>query len=315
MRIEYVEPLSRAFGRMKTALFKPFNLNKWFAVGFTAFLAGLMDGPGKGSGDGDGHRGGVDFGDILEFPENAWEWLLDHPIGFFAIAFAALFIIFLTVLLTWLSSRGKFMFLDNVVHDRALVKKPWREFETQAHSLFIWRLLFGLVCFAVIIAFLVMVFIVSAKIYYAQEVVPIAFLLMMGLLFLVLIIAISYISCYLDSFVTPIMYKERITATRAWGRFMEIFNRHPFHFIGYGVFTFFLVVFGVIGFIIAGALACCIGLLLVILPYIGTVTTLPLWYTMRAFSLEYLAQFGDEFQLFPPPAPVETSEPAESPAK
>jgi len=39
---------------------------------------------------------------------------------------------------------------------------------------------------------------------------------------------------------------------------------------------------------------------LLIIPYIGTVVTLPFWYTFRAFSLEYLAQFGPDYNLLPP---------------
>jgi hypothetical protein len=42
MTIAYFEPLSRAWQRMKQALFNPFNLNKWFIIGFNAFLAGLL---------------------------------------------------------------------------------------------------------------------------------------------------------------------------------------------------------------------------------------------------------------------------------
>jgi len=56
----------------------------------------------------------------------------------------------------------------------------------------------------------------------------------------------------------------------------------------------------VILIIIAGLLTCCVGILLLIIPYIGTVVTLPIWYTLRAFSLEYLAQFGPEYDVFPP---------------
>ena len=52
MNIRYLDPLSRAWGRMKKALFSPFNLKKWFVVGFTAFLAGLTEGPGGGGGNG-----------------------------------------------------------------------------------------------------------------------------------------------------------------------------------------------------------------------------------------------------------------------
>ena len=61
--IEYMRPLSQAWGRMIQALFRPFDLHKWFVLGFTAFLAQLTDGSNGAGGDewGGGHE---DF-DIL----------------------------------------------------------------------------------------------------------------------------------------------------------------------------------------------------------------------------------------------------------
>ena len=41
------------------------------------------------------------------------------------------------------------MFLDNVVHDRVEIARPWREYQKEGNSLFVWRLLFGLFTFAV----------------------------------------------------------------------------------------------------------------------------------------------------------------------
>ncbi len=46
-------------------------------------------------------------------------------------------------------------------------------------------------------------------------------------------------------------------------------------------------------------MTCCVGLLVLIIPYVGTVVSLPIWYTLRGFTLEYLAQFGPEFDLYP----------------
>ena len=50
MAIQYIDPLSRGWGRMKRALFKPFDFKKWLLVGFTAFLAQLADFGGGGGG-------------------------------------------------------------------------------------------------------------------------------------------------------------------------------------------------------------------------------------------------------------------------
>jgi hypothetical protein len=52
--------------------------------------------------------------------------------------------------------------------------------------------------------------------------------------------------------------------------------------------------------IMFGLFTCLLGFALLLIPYIGTVITLPIWYTLRAFSLEFLAQFGLEYDLFPP---------------
>ena len=143
MNIDFFNPLSRSWDRMKNALFQPFDITKWFVVGFTAFLAELLDGP-HGNGSGKYKRDDVDFGDVADFPYNiAWDWLMDNPGWFSLIIFGIILLIAFLVLLTWLSSRGKFMFLDNVVHDRAKVTKPWYDFREHGNSLFLWRL----VCF------------------------------------------------------------------------------------------------------------------------------------------------------------------------
>ncbi len=129
---------------------------------------------------------------------------------------------------------------------------------------------------------------------------PLAFLIPMGLLFLLMIIIIGYISLFLKSFVAPIMYKNNISTTQAWSRFLSIFKRHPFHFILYGLLMFVMTFIGIIFIVFAGFATCCIGFVLLVIPVVGTVVTLPVWYTFRAFSLDFLAQFGPEFDVFPP---------------
>ncbi|MCP5103959.1 MAG: hypothetical protein GY950_11300 [bacterium] len=304
MDIAYIEPLRQAYGRMKTALFKkPFDLNKWFVVGFTAFLAGLLEGPGGGGGG--GPRGGGrhfdsgEFNEFLGFPGKAWDWLTAHPGWLIVIAVGLAIIIAVVITLTWLSSRGQFMFLDNVVYDRAEVRKPWHEFKNEGNSLCLWRLGFGLICFLIIILYVVFSFTSIAGVYEGDRYAPfpVGLVVGLGLLFVALVIAMAYISLFLTNFVVPIMYKYRVTATEAWGRFLALFKEHPFHFIFYGLFL--LVVMILVGIIIlaAGCATLCIGFILLIIPYIGSVVTLPVSYTLRAFSLEFLAQFGDDYKM------------------
>jgi hypothetical protein len=96
------------------------------------------------------------------------------------------------------------------------------------------------------------------------------------------------------------MYKNGVAATQGWSLFLALFDRYPLAFIGYGLFVFVLLIAFVIVVIMAGLVTCCIGWFLLVIPYIGTVVTLPFWYALRAFSLEFLAQFGPEYALFPP---------------
>ena len=301
MHVQYFEPLSRGWGRMKKALFQPFDISKWFVVGFTAWLAGICDFHGKGgssNGDGNGH---ADLEDFVRFPVTAWDWLMDHP-GWFALIVAGVCFLFcLGVVLTWLSSRGKFMFVDNVVHDRALISKPWHEYKSAGNSLFVWRLIFGFISFLVIVGFLVLCYFILYGLWesYASKAAIISTIVGLGLIFMTMMIIVGYITEFIDSFIVPIMYKSGKNAIQAWKAFLSLFSKHFIHFIFYGILIFFAYILVVICVIIAGLLTCCIGIVLLIIPYINAVVTLPISYTFRAFSLEFLAQIGKEFDVFP----------------
>ncbi|MBN2354536.1 hypothetical protein JXO59_00400 [candidate division KSB1 bacterium] len=303
MEIRYFDPLSRAWTRTKRALFQPFDLRKWFVVGFTAFLAGLMDwGGNRGStgwSDDNWNRHYLD--DIAEFPAIAWQWLMDHPGWFTLIVIGVFLFVLLLIVLTWLSSRGKFMFLDNVVHDRQQVAAPWRDYKSLGNSLFFWRLVYGLVVFIVLILLLNTAwhyFLDLYRIDFPLDAVILALVKWLFLFFIFMLVT-GYISMFLDSFVVPIMYKNHLTAWAAWGEFYRLFIDHILHFLGFGIFVFVLMVLVVIGIIIAGFLTCCIGFILLIIPYINAVVLLPVSYTFRALAIEFLQQFGPNYRIFP----------------
>ena len=310
MTILFMEPLSRAWKRMKLALFNPFDIHTWFVVGFNAFLAGLMDAT-SGAG-GSRIQKNARFGEFIHFPRTAWDWLMSHPGWAIAILFAVVVGIAVVVVLTWASSRGVFMFLDSVVHARAEIAKPWREYQKEGNSLFVWRILFGIVCLAMFTALAAFFFIQAAALYDGGlgRALPIAFIVGLGLIFLALLLFCGYITLFLKDFVAALMYKHRISAGAAWKLFLDVFKKYPFHFIGFGIITFLLMLVFVLAIIVAGLITCCIGWLVLIIPYISTVVTLPMWYAYRAFSLEFLAQFGPEYNVFPVPAATETPAPA-----
>lgn len=302
MIIQYIEPLTRGWNRMKKALFQPFDLAKWFTLGFTAFLASLLDGNGGGGNNtniGERHKGDLD--DFFNFPSIAWEWLNENPFWFSLIVAGVVFVFAVIIVFAWLSSRGKFMFLHNVVHDAAEVKKPWYEFKREGNSLFLWRLVYGLIVFTVLMFSFIYAFLHFRDAYYETYSIAETLLSLMGIaiyLFLFFVVT-AYISLFLSDFVVPIMYKHRLSTSQAWYKFLPLMSRHFGHFILYGLFVLVLIILVVIAVIIFGFFTCCIGFFLLIIPYIGSVVTLPISYTFRAFSLEYLQQFGDDYNLFP----------------
>ncbi len=297
MDIQYTQPLAAGYARMKNALFNPFDLKKWFLVGFTAFLAGLLDGGGNG-GNG-GRKGNIgEFADVLEAPYVAWNWLLDHPNWTILIGIGVVLLFAILVVMTWVSSRGKFMFLDNVVHDRALIKQPWFDYKDEGNSLFVWRLFFGLFCFALVIAFLYNVWQSACSLYYDDYSIPWIFFIRMGMLFILMILVLSYIDLLLNAFVVTLMYKHRMSATRAWSKFSRLHWAHVLHFVLFALFWLILGIGIFIAVMVAGLLTCCIGFLLLVIPYINAVVLLPISYTFCGFALYFFAQFGDEFDVF-----------------
>ncbi len=316
MNIEYFAPLASAWERMKKALFKPFDIGKWFALGFTAFLSQLLDSCGHGPvlnnyGNGGGN---VNLPDIRHIPERTTDWIHLHPIIAAAILAGLVVLIAVVLIFTWLSSRGAFMFLDNVVHNRALVVKPWREYRIQGNSLFFWRIGFGIVATLLILASLLLVFIqIISHSHGSYAPLHIFFFVLLGLFWLAASVIIAYISLFTHSFVAPIMYRHDLKILEAWRKFLPILKSHFIYFFLYGLLFLLLYICIVVAVVFAGCLTCCCVFIILAVPYIGSVLLLPVSFTLRAFSLEFLAQWGADYSVFPdeasgagniPPPPV-----------
>jgi len=162
--VSVVEPLSPAIDWVKTVLFRPFDLGKWFAIGFCAWLAQLGKPGGGGGGSGGGgpgggsfRRSGFNFDDFVqevreglaagrEFAEANLIWII--PLAILVLVV----IVGLWLLFTWLSSRGRFMFLHCVAENQGEVVVPWRKFSQHGDSLFVFRIILGLIGFIIVAA-------------------------------------------------------------------------------------------------------------------------------------------------------------------
>lgn len=317
MQISFTEPLERAFEHMKAMLFSPFDLGKWLVVGFACWLAQLTQGGGSGSFP----SWTADLGDDADAATlTAWglpEALREQPwllgCGAAAALLAALLLL-LIPLLIWLSSRGHFVFLDNVVRDRAEIREPWNRFATEGNSLFLWRLGF---------------------LFAALLLVPLAAAPLLGVLFFLqnrgsfalgevaavtasvtpiaaTVAAVIYTHLFLLHFVVPIMRRERLTTNAAWARFLPLLRDHFGAFLIYGLFILALWIGVSFTVVLVVVLTCCVAAIPLIIPYLGTVALLPVYVAFRAYSVEFLGQLMPSIALARPEIPA-PGRPSESP--
>lgn len=305
--IDYVQPVTGALDRTKRILFQPFDIAKWFVIGFTAWLAQLMEGGCSSSFQGsfdDSGGGNVSFNgweDVRFQAERALENFRDELHWIIPVTIVVvLVVIVIGVVLLWLSSRGKFMFLDNVVQNRSLVKNPWHQFRMQGQSLFWWRLVFNILVGTLFLTIVgVSAFFLISTFdgnnfrpeWVAGVVAAVTVLVLMG-------IAVVYIAFLLEDFVVPVMFKHSLSTTAAWKKVGSLHSDRPGAILLYALIRFVLSIASVVLIFILVIGTCCIGGILLAIPYIGVVALLPMYVFFRSLSLEFLRQFGAEYDVW-----------------
>ena len=300
--VSVLDPVEEAFGRMAMVLFKPFDLGKWFVVGFCAWLAYLGQGGGGGGGNirlPSGHGPGESIEMVKDFVLANLFWIIPTVIFVLTVA------ILIGLLLVWLSSRGRFMFLHCVALNVAEVKVPWGKYRREGNSLFVFRVVVGLIYFAVMIILmaLVAVFIIVPASRSNLSGISLALVLSIFLPVLFAIaIAFALIGKFTKDFVVPIMYLRKSSCVEAWREFMGILRANKCRFLLYILFQIVIgIAIGVIVFA-AAMVTCCCACCLLAIPYIGTVLFLPVLIFKRSYSLFYFRQYSVQFDVFVPEA-------------
>ncbi|MCB1229401.1 MAG: hypothetical protein KDN19_04005 [Verrucomicrobiae bacterium] len=318
--IEFIAPTSRAMGRMATILFRPFQIGKWFALGFSAWLATMLDGCSSHTGGGNYSGGGAgeeweelkgEFQPVIDWMNENMELVVAFGAGLLVLILA------IGIVLTWVSSRGKLMFLDNVVHNRALVSQPWTEFRAEGNSVFRWQLILG---FGGMLVLLAVAGLSGWGLYstYQPNAVTggwIAGLIGAIVIFLFVAVVLAYFSFLFRSFVIVEVYKHRIMATEGWCRVLRLHGRRPASFVVFFLWSALLNLIAAFAILAVALLTCCIGAILMAIPYLGAVLLLPVSVFFQSLGPEFLRQFGPEhdlwensldpfgFEAAPPPLP------------
>ena len=300
-QISVIDPISPAIEWVKTILFRPFDLGKWFVIGFCAWLAYLGEGGGPNFNFGGQQR----YGSSGESFHNAKEVVIENLFWIVPVAITVtVLIIAIGFAITWLRSRGRFMFLHCVALNKAEVVAPWHKFKKQGNSLFLFSIVVWLIGSAVIML-LIAVLVVIGILMFAGTGGPNP----LGIIFLVLLaicliiptaIVFALIGKFTRDFVVPIMFLREGTCMTAWREFWPLLTANKGRFTIYILFQ--IVIALAVGIIVMACICitcCCLGCILAI-PYIGTVLMLPVLVFHRSYSLLYLRQYGPGFDVFGP---------------
>ena len=306
--VSVLDPVGTAIDRVKTVLFRPFDLGRWFVIGFCAWLAQLGErGGGGGGGGGRANTASWQTNDIRNEVRHGLEqakgFVLTNLDWLIPLAGAILAVIVgLWLLVLWLNSRGQFMFLYCVAQNKAEVVNPWHQFRRHGNSLFGFRIALGLIAFVTAVVFLALggtvAFVAATGAGFNYF--TIAGIVCCSLLFLATIIVSAVVAKFTKDFVTAIMYGQTYSSVAAWHVLLDVLAFNKARFFLYLLFQIVIYMTCAVIVVAAACLTCGCGCCLFLLPYIGSVALLPISVFQRSYSLYYLAQFGPEFNVIAP---------------
>src|SRR6266436_528116 len=294
--VEIFKPFGEAFELMKRILFQPFDVKKWFVMGFAAWLANLGG-------------GGFNYQynrreDVQKLNEAISQ--IPHPILVIGVCVLISLVLVLIVLFAWLRARGGFMFIDCIVKNRGAVAEPWREFRKEGNSYFLFSLVVGL-CFLIFAALLSLPLIILAikgRYYFfihRDRLDLYVISLIAAWIFVMLLLV--FVWALIANFMTALMYRRRCRACEAFRTVTRLIAANPGEILLYCLFLIVLALASAIVACLVTCATCCIAAI----PYIGTVILLPIFVLLRSFSLLFLRQFGPEYDVwasFTPPEHV-----------
>ena len=310
------DAISHAVERSKQLLF-PIKGDKWFALGFTVFLAQCGEGGGGGgvqvpsipSGSGPsvphGPTGSGSGGMPPEFQkmiDQVVRALHDDLALYLSLAIGGVLLMMgLWIFVLWFSSRAKLMFIESVIWDRVDLGAQWTRAAGLGMSLFKFRAWLGvgsslLVLSAMGAGVLVALPDLQSGLFFGSRALIGYSLFGFAILFIGFPLTITFL--LLDDFVVPLMVVRNVRVREAWRICRaEVLSGN----VG-GVMLFYLlrmVLSIAVG--IAAVILSCVTCCFTAIPYLGTVIMLPIFVFSRAYPLYYLEQLG--LQIFPLPEP------------
>ncbi len=291
MNISAIDPITSAWNHMVRILFKPFEIKKWFVLGFCAFLAQCGESGGSGGSGWPNSNSTTSFDEGKAWVEANFSLVLTILISGIILA------ILVGLLVSWLSSRGKFMLLDGIVKNRGAIKEPWSEYKTEGNSLFLFSIVIGLLfllTFSLIAGISVLIAMpdIQSETFGGAGITAIVVGGSLMLLFGLTGIALS---AFVKILMVPTMYLKRVRAIEGWKiAWNQLLKGHLGSFILLILMMFLLGLGAGVVAMFALCATCCIGAL----PYISSVLLLPITVFFVCYALCYIQQFGGDWTFF-----------------
>ncbi|MBU1726784.1 MAG: hypothetical protein KJ880_04055 [Candidatus Omnitrophica bacterium] len=279
-------------------LFRPFKLKKWLILTFVALLSGSLVGGGCNFNlpyntgtkpkqeiskplKSQTETASVNQADNLTRKgplkelKSKFSQLYRQKAVFLIIAIGLILLAFFLII-TWLSCRLDFIFLEDVIRNDASIKGPFFRNKILGNSLFSFYLVFLTIFLAALAADILL----AVHVFQSQNLSSSGFgkaavaLLPFSLLFILLLLLFWIITFMAINFVIPVMFKDRINVMKAWPVVLAIIRSNKLL-----VFKYFLIRFAL------GICALFINILLVLAVAFGII--IPLILIMFLVSFIY----------------------------
>jgi hypothetical protein len=299
-KIEIFEPFGAALELMKRILFQPFDFGKWLVIGFAAFLSGSW-----GSGLRFPSGGNWDLRSISHKNSSISDSLPSWFVPFIIVIVAVTIVI--AFVFMWISARGRFIFTDCVVKNRAAIVVPWKEYRREGNSFFLFSLAVMFLALVATVASVLLVVMPFGLFSHGKMTTELGAAAVFG----IVAVGLIWLACAIffgvaTQFMVPVMYRRRCLAREAFVDVSKLMLARPGPFILFVLFGIVLMLALIIISTIGTCLTCCIAGL----PYVSSVVFLPAFVWLLAFKLAFLRQFGPEYDVW---AIVDSSSSATSP--
>ena len=313
---EYFKPLGNAWDRMASMLFRPFEMDSWLKLGFFAWLCYIFQGASI---------------NVIRFSSNIASSEMEnaakagkssdlvamfmHPTGeqlalMIGIGLAiALLLLAIELAFLWIRCRGRFIFIHGIVKGPDIrFLESWRAFSKQGNSLFlltiVWSILKALLLLpplALAVYFVVINILGMDSLPQDKQVLNWVLAGVSALMLLIFAIGVGVLQIFMFELGAIHMYRNGSSAWTGAMKGLGFAMANPAHALLY-LLSLICIAMAIsaatIFVVIATIPLCCIGCILLNLPYAWAVVLLPAFAFRQLFTIEFIAQAGEEFQLF-----------------